>query len=147
MKHYLRNRWIQVGLALVVLGWGPLFTIIALADLGLWPDPNPNPIGPGLLFFVTAWPAIGCLTIGVLRVRAGKSANRDGPTSGPLAEGSQRRTMLRAVSGILGFLFALNGLGGLIAGTNLRGPASALLVGAVALYWSITDRFPGRTRR
>jgi len=31
--------------------------------------PNPNPIGPGLLFFFTFWPAIFCIIMGVTRVR------------------------------------------------------------------------------
>jgi hypothetical protein len=62
MKEYLANRWIKIGLALVIFGWGPLALIILLAALGLWPDPNPNPnpnpVGPGLLFFFTFWPVI-----------------------------------------------------------------------------------------
>lgn len=66
---YLGNRWIQVGLVLVVAGWGPLLAVILLDGLGLWPDPDPNPVGPGLLFFFTAWPAIICLVIGTLKVR------------------------------------------------------------------------------
>lgn len=69
MARWLSNLWIQVGLALVVLGWGPLLGIVLLAALGLWPDPNPNPIGPGLLFFVTAWPALICLGVGARQVR------------------------------------------------------------------------------
>ncbi len=64
MKCLSRNRWLQVGLGLVVVGWGPLWAIVVLASLGLWPDPNPNPIGPGLLFFVTFFPAIACLIVG-----------------------------------------------------------------------------------
>jgi hypothetical protein len=51
-----------------VLGSGPLFVIIALAAVGLWPDPDPNPIGPGLLFLVSFWPAVFCTVIGVARV-------------------------------------------------------------------------------
>ena len=43
--------------------------IIVLAAVGLWPDPNPNPIGPGLLFFFTFWPAVACLSIGAFQVR------------------------------------------------------------------------------
>jgi hypothetical protein len=39
-----------------------------LATIGLWPDPNPNPIGPGLLFFFTFWPAVICFGIGVFQV-------------------------------------------------------------------------------
>jgi hypothetical protein len=66
---YLSNRWIGVGLALVTFGWGPLLGIVLLAELGLWPDPNPNPIGPGILFFLTSWPAIICLAMGLFQVR------------------------------------------------------------------------------
>lgn len=77
MKNYLGNRWIQIGLVLVVLGWGPLLAIIVLAAVGLWPDPNPNPIGPGLLFFFTAWPAIICLVIGVVRVQLKQSKDTE----------------------------------------------------------------------
>ena len=72
MREYLRNRWVKVGLGLVVLGWGPLVAIILLAAIGLWPDPHPNPIGPGLLFFLTSWPAIICLVIGVVQVRSSR---------------------------------------------------------------------------
>ncbi len=67
-NRYLGNRLVQIGLALIVFGWGPLWGIVLLAALGLWPDPNPNPIGPGLLFFVTAWPALICLGIGCFQV-------------------------------------------------------------------------------
>lgn len=68
MKIWLANIWIRIGLGFVVCGWGPLLLIIFLAAVGLWPDPNPNPIGPGLLFFFTAWPAIICLGIGAVQV-------------------------------------------------------------------------------
>jgi hypothetical protein len=44
-----------------------LLLIISLAAIGLWPDPNPNPIGPGLLFAVTVWPAPICLGIGACK--------------------------------------------------------------------------------
>ena len=71
MKKYLGNAWIRVGLVLVAIGWGPLWLIVLLAAVGLWPDPNPNPIGPGLLFFLTFWPAVICLGIGIFRVRTG----------------------------------------------------------------------------
>lgn len=65
---FLGDRWVQMGLALLVLGSAPLWTIVLLAKLGLWPDPNPNPIGPGLLFFFTFWPAVICLGVGIVRV-------------------------------------------------------------------------------
>jgi hypothetical protein len=72
MKAFLANRWSRIGIALVAVGWTPLLLIILLAEVGLWPDPNPNPIGPGLLFFFTAWPAIICLAIGVRQSRRGR---------------------------------------------------------------------------
>lgn len=64
MNRLTDNRWIKVGLWIVLLGWGPLWAIVLLSSIGLWPDPNPNPIGPGLLFFVTFWPGVACLLIG-----------------------------------------------------------------------------------
>ena len=64
LRAFWASRWGKVGTGLVVFGWGPLLAIIALAELGLWPDPNPNPIGPGLLFFLTSWPALICLGVG-----------------------------------------------------------------------------------
>jgi 4-amino-4-deoxy-L-arabinose transferase-like glycosyltransferase len=65
---YLRSRWVRAGLALLLLGSTPLLTIILAAQLGLWPDPNPNPIGPGLLFFGSAVVATVCLAVGAVRV-------------------------------------------------------------------------------
>jgi len=69
MKKYLKNIWVKIALVLVVFGWGPLWIIVMLAAIGLWPDPNPNPIGPGRLFFFTFWPAIICLAVGLFQVR------------------------------------------------------------------------------
>jgi hypothetical protein len=71
MKRYLCNRWLKAGIALIGFGWGPLFAIVLLAAIRIWPDPNPNPIGPGLLFFVTFWPAIICLGIGCFKAWRG----------------------------------------------------------------------------
>jgi hypothetical protein len=84
MKKYLSNRYIRIGLVLVGLGWTPLFSIILLTDLGLTSDPNPNPIGPGMLFYLTAWPAIICLVIGIIEVRRRGAVARDftRPTAG-----------------------------------------------------------------
>lgn len=73
MKKYLQNRWVRIGLVLIGVGWSPLFTIILLAGIGVWPDPNPNPIGPGLLFFFAAWPAIICLLIGIVQVKRSRT--------------------------------------------------------------------------
>ena len=76
MKDYLRNGWIRAGLVIVAVGWTPLLAIIFLADAGLWPDPNPNPVGPGILFAFTEWPAIICFVIGIVRVKRARRARR-----------------------------------------------------------------------
>ena len=65
---YLRSRWVRAGLALLVVGAAPLVAIILAAKLGLWPDPDPNPVGPGLLFFFSGVVATVCLAIGVALV-------------------------------------------------------------------------------
>ena len=69
MGRYLRSAWVRTGLGLLVVGASPLIFIIVAAALGLWPDPNPNPVGPGLLFGLTFWPAIICIVVGIVRVR------------------------------------------------------------------------------
>jgi hypothetical protein len=73
MSRYFENRLFKIGFWLLVLGSGPLVVIILLASLGLWPDPNPNPIGPGLLFFFTFWPAVVCLVVGFVQARRRRS--------------------------------------------------------------------------
>ncbi|MGH7928557.1 MAG: hypothetical protein ACREQV_12265, partial [Candidatus Binatia bacterium] len=45
---YLQSGWVRAGGILVVAGVLPLLAIIAAAWIGLWPDPDPNPIGAGL---------------------------------------------------------------------------------------------------
>jgi hypothetical protein len=73
VRSYLRSNWVRVGLALLLVGTGPLLFIIGAAAAGLWPDPNPNPVGPGLLCALTFWPALICLVVGVVRVRRGSA--------------------------------------------------------------------------
>jgi hypothetical protein len=69
MRSYLQSPLVKAGIVLLVVGSGPLLFIVVAAAVGLWPDPNPNPIGPGLLCFVTFWPAVICIVVGVNRVR------------------------------------------------------------------------------
>ena len=71
---YLQSWWVRAGIGLLVVGTGPLLFIVVAAAIGLWPDPNPNPIGPGLLFFFTFWPAILSIVVGVIRVRRARDA-------------------------------------------------------------------------
>jgi hypothetical protein len=77
MNQYLQEGLVRVGLGLLIFGSGPLFAIIILAAIGVWPDPNPNPIGPGLLAFLTFWPGVICLILGVARVRQRKKEARN----------------------------------------------------------------------
>lgn len=67
MNRLFANRLFKIGFWMFVIGSGPLLAIIVLAGIGLWPDPNPNPIGPGLLAFFTFWPAIICMVIGAVQ--------------------------------------------------------------------------------
>lgn len=68
MEGYWDNRLFKIGTVIALVGWTPLLAIVLLAGIGLWPDPDPNPIGPGLLFFCSFWPAAICLGIGCLQV-------------------------------------------------------------------------------
>jgi hypothetical protein len=54
------------GLGVLAVGVGPLVLIILAAELGLLSDPNPNPIGPGLLAFFTFWPGVGLTVAGAI---------------------------------------------------------------------------------
>lgn len=65
---YLGSGWVRTGLTLLLLGSAPLVAIILAAEIGLWPDPNPNPVGPGLLFFFAVVLATCCLAVGVVTV-------------------------------------------------------------------------------
>jgi hypothetical protein len=67
---YLANRVFEAGFWLLILGSGPLLTIIVLATLGLWPVPEP-PIGPAMLAGFTFLPALICMGIGAAHVWRG----------------------------------------------------------------------------
>jgi hypothetical protein len=73
MKAYFGNRLFKIGAIIALVGWTPFLAILLLAEVGLWPDPNPNPIGPGLLLFFTFWPAVICLGIGTFQVWRGRN--------------------------------------------------------------------------
>jgi len=62
---------VRVGIAGLLLGSGPLFLVDGLSRLGLLRDPNPNPVGFGILFYFTFKPSVACLAAGlVLRLIA-----------------------------------------------------------------------------
>jgi hypothetical protein len=51
---------------LLVVGSGPLLLTILFAALGFTDDPNPNPIGFGLMAFLTFWPSVALIVIGLI---------------------------------------------------------------------------------
>ena len=61
----LRVFWI--GLIMFILGSGPLLTVIMLAWLGVTKDPNPNPVGFGILAFLTFWPSVILIIVGAVQ--------------------------------------------------------------------------------
>ena len=77
MREYFANRLVRIGLGILVVGATPLLGIIFLANIGVWPDPNPNPIGPGLLFFFSFWPGVITLSLGIWRVKARRHSTGD----------------------------------------------------------------------
>lgn len=52
------GRGFWLGLGLLLVGSGPLLTVMLLAALGVLDDPNPNPVGFGILAAFTFWPAL-----------------------------------------------------------------------------------------
>lgn len=71
MRRFWGNRLFRLGAILFLVGSGPLLFIIVAPTLGLWPDPDPNPIGPGLLAMFTFWPAVVLLILGAVQVSRG----------------------------------------------------------------------------
>jgi len=57
---------VWVGLITAVLGSAALLSIIAASKIGVLDDPNPNPVGFGILAACTFWPGIALAVIGVV---------------------------------------------------------------------------------
>ena len=63
MRTIFGSRILWVGVALLVIGTGPL--LASSLYLEWHGDSNPNPIGPGLLAMVTFWPSVLLVVIGL----------------------------------------------------------------------------------
>jgi hypothetical protein len=74
------SRVFWIGAVLFIVGSGPLLTVILLASLGMTKDPNPNPVGFGMMAFLTFWPSVIMVIVGVAqsytRYRSGQSTGR-----------------------------------------------------------------------
>ena len=68
-------------MALYVLGSGPLLITILLATLGLTRDPDPNPIGFGILALFTFWPSVILIVIGIARTVSRRQATKEAALS------------------------------------------------------------------
>ena len=76
MRGCLDSWLVRIGLLLLIGGSSPLLLIVAAAKLGLTADPNPNPVGPGILVMLTFWPGVICLLIGMGAVAAARRRDR-----------------------------------------------------------------------
>ena len=65
---YFQSTWIRAGAVVLILGALPLLAVGAAASLGLTRDPNPNPVGFGLLFFAAGVVACLLVLVGIVRV-------------------------------------------------------------------------------
>jgi hypothetical protein len=77
VSRFLSRLWdtrvFRFGAVMFALGCGPLLAVIGLAELGLSADPNPNPVGFGIMAFFTFWPSVILMAVGIgicLRGRA-----------------------------------------------------------------------------
>lgn len=64
---YFRSPWVRAGAAIFAACTLPLLGVILLAAIRLWPDPNPNPVGLGLLFVAGAVVSCVLLIVGIVR--------------------------------------------------------------------------------
>lgn len=71
MEGFRDSKLIRWGIAGLVLGSAPLLLSVVISNLH--GDPNPNPVGPGILAGVTFWPSLICLIVGLIRARSRKS--------------------------------------------------------------------------
>ena len=53
---------VWIGMSMMAVGTSPLLLVLWLSK-----DPNPNPVGPGILSFLTFWPGLGLVISGVMR--------------------------------------------------------------------------------
>jgi hypothetical protein len=146
---------VKAGLLLLVLGTGPLIAIIIAAELGLTRDPEPNPIGFGILAMLTFWPSVLLIAIGAFRVRNQGELAR-GERGSALTEANEpavadslrllaRGPLGRGLAGIGGGVLLLRGATSLTVGG--RGAAAAMVLGLACLFFAFMGEIPAWFRR
>jgi hypothetical protein len=75
MPKLLSSRWLWSGVALLLIGTGPL--VVAVVCSLLAGDPNPNPVGPGMCAMFTFWPSIGMIVAGLVAGHRRAKAERN----------------------------------------------------------------------
>jgi hypothetical protein len=65
----MRSRCFKIGFWMFAVGCGPLLLVIVAASLGLTRDPNPNPVGFGIMAVFTFWPSVILMAIGFAKTR------------------------------------------------------------------------------
>jgi hypothetical protein len=70
---YLRSGWVRWGFGIFIGAALPLLAVIIAAALGLTSDPNPNPVGLGLLFLAGGLVGTVLVAIGIVVVAARKN--------------------------------------------------------------------------
>ncbi len=69
---------------MAAVGSAPLLSIIAASKIGVLDDPNPNPVGFGILAALTFWPGIATaltgLALSVLDFRRNRRRRRSTPS-------------------------------------------------------------------
>jgi len=70
------SRFFWIGLVLLCVGTGPLLIVILGAQLGLTRDPNPNPVGFGILALFTFWPSVLLIVVGIVRTLRKRRASQ-----------------------------------------------------------------------
>jgi hypothetical protein len=66
MRGFFSGLWLLwIGLVLLILGSGPL--VASGAYLKWQGDPNPNPVGWGILAGLTFWPSVILIAVGLIQ--------------------------------------------------------------------------------
>lgn len=153
LTHYLDSRLVRAGLIVLGVGCGPLFLIIIAASLGLTRDPNPNPIGPGILAMLTFMPGLALVGAGITRQALFPRAVVEEPpdTPQPIVRDPGKRwevvdrwlasTPGRSINLVLGMIFCVNGASGLNTVSG-RGPASMVVLGIALVHCAFSGRIP-----